>query len=199
MSSATSIKRAAEKVDAASAAPVREGEGFRPAHFFILMSLIGATAAVVMARQPAPEHLVLLSLMIGAAGVCGATLYAALVPLVRSNVASAHVPLSERARAALEREKQLVLRSIKELEFDRAMGKMSAADFDELAGRLRVRALSLMKQLEAAEPIYRAQIEQDLAARLEQAPSAPPACTCGTANDADAAFCKRCGKRLVTA
>ena len=200
MSSATSIKRAAAKVEAASAEPVREPrDGFRASHFFVLMSLIAATAAVVMARQPAPEQLVLLSLMIGAAGICGATLYAALAPLVRKNATPARATLSQRARAALEREKLLVLRSIKELEFDRAMGKMSAADFDELAGRLRVRALTLMKQLDAAEPAYRARIEQDLAARLEQAPSVARSCACGTTNDADAAFCKRCGTRLTTA
>jgi len=197
MSSATSIKRGAGKVEAASTAPLRESrDGFRASHFFILVSLIGATAAVMMARQPAPEQLILLSLMIGAAGVCGATLYAALAPLVRKNAAPVRAPLSQRARAALEREKLLVLRSIKELEFDRAMGKMSTADFDELAGRLRVRALTLMKQLDTPEPVYRARIERDLAARLEQAPSTAQSCACGAANDADAAFCKRCGTRL---
>ena len=44
------------------------------------------------------------------------------------------VPLvGGRARAALEREKTLVLRSIKELEFDHAMGKVSDEDFAEMA------------------------------------------------------------------
>ena len=43
--------------------------------------------------------------------------------------------LSESMRAVLEREKMLVLRSIKELEFDRAMGKLSEKDFDEMAGQ----------------------------------------------------------------
>ena len=37
--------------------------------------------------------------------------------------------VGERTRAALEREKMLTLRAIKELEFDRAMGKMSEEDF----------------------------------------------------------------------
>jgi hypothetical protein len=163
----------------------------------VLASLLAATVAVIMARQPAPEHLVLLSLTIGAAGICAAALYATLAPLVKKDVEGDGAPLSERRRAALEREKMLVLRSIKELEFDRAMGKMSPSDFDELAGRLRVRALGLMKQLDAGAPVYRARIEQELAARL-QAPSFPATqtCACGTTNDADAAFCKRCGKRL---
>ena len=48
--------------------------------------------------------------------------------------------LGGRTRAALEREKTLSLRSIKELEFDRAMGKVSEKDFAEMGARLRARA-----------------------------------------------------------
>ena len=50
--------------------------------------------------------------------------------------------------AALLAEKALALRTIKELEFDRAMGKMSEPDFVEMSARLRSRALRVMKQLE---------------------------------------------------
>ena len=57
--------------------------------------------------------------------------------------------IGERTRAALEREKMLTLRSIKELEFDRAMGKLSDEDFQEMSGRLRARAARLMRQLDA--------------------------------------------------
>ena len=42
--------------------------------------------------------------------------------------------IGERTRAALEREKMLALRSIKELEFDRAMGKLSDEDWQEMSG-----------------------------------------------------------------
>jgi hypothetical protein len=216
MSSATSIDPSARPVSAGERLPERgaggkRGEaepqsagkagaehGFRPWHFFVLLSLIGATVAVVMTRQPTPEHLVLLSLTIGAGGLCGAAFYAALVPLVRKDAEGSRAPLSDRTRAALEREKMLVLRSIKELEFDRAMGKVSPGDFDEIVGRLRARAIGLMKQLETPAPGYRARIEQELAARVERAVPNVQTCTCGTVNDADAAFCKRCGNRLRT-
>ena len=57
--------------------------------------------------------------------------------------------LSDRMRQDLEREKALTLRSIKELEFDRAMGKLSDQDFEEMSGRLRARAVGIMKQLDA--------------------------------------------------
>ncbi len=47
------------------------------------------------------------------------------------------------------------------------MGKLSPKDFDEMAGRLRSRALSLMKQLDVSDADgYRALIERELAARL---------------------------------
>ena len=169
--------------------------------------------------------MVLISLTIGAAGLAAAAFYRMLAPLATEDVAVFSEPLSQRQRAELEREKTLVLRSIKELEFDRAMGKLSPSDFDEMSGRLRARALSLIKELDAGGAGYREIIERELNARMSSVrlqretirvkPDAPDAsvslkrdpvtlqadqtaktCVCGTANDADAAFCKRCGARL---
>ncbi len=48
----------------------------------------------------------------------------------------------------LVRDKALILRSIKELEFDHAMGKVSEADFADISARLRARALALMQDIE---------------------------------------------------
>ena len=191
-------------------------DSLQPWHFFVLLSLVAATAAVVLAREARPEHLVLISLTIGAAGFAGAALYRTLAPLVTKEEASPVETLSESMRAVLEREKMLVLRSIKELEFDRAMGKVSPKDFDEMAGRLRARAMSLMRQLDT-EAGYRELIERELQARLSSpagrarreragrpAHAATPvaraavSCACGTANDVDAAFCKRCGAKLAS-
>jgi hypothetical protein len=184
-------------------------DGFQVSHFFVLLSLLAATVAVVMARPSAPEHLILISLTIGAAGIAAVCFYRMLAPLVAPHADIDRQPLSERTRIDLEREKALTLRSIKELEFDRAMGKVSPQDFDEMAGRLRVRALGIMKQLDAGTSAYRALIEKELAARLAprtakgapEATAAPaePAglCACGTRNDPDARFCKSCGAKLT--
>ena len=68
---------------------------------------------------------------------------------------------------ALEREKTLVLRSIKELEFDYAMGKVAKADFDEMCTRLRNRALGLMQQLDAGGG-YKDLIAREVEQRLAQ-------------------------------
>ena len=109
--------------------------------------------------------------------------------------------VSERTRAALERDKALVLRSIKELEFDRSMGKLSQKDFDEMAGRLRARALMLMKQLDAGTADYTSchrgrVVPADPDGVVRGRMPAAHACGCGTANDADAVFCKKCGQRI---
>jgi len=191
--------------------------GFQASHFFVLLSLLAATVAVVMARPNAPENLILISLTIGAAGFAALCFYRVLAPLVAPHADFEHQPLSERMRAELEREKALTLRSIKELEFDKAMGKVSPQDFDDMAARLRARALGLMRQLDAGATPYRDVIEKEVALRLARTPttetatisrpdlkvgpavSHPGACTCGTSNDPDARFCKNCGARLGAA
>jgi hypothetical protein len=217
MSSATSIDGEVRS-SAVPAKPVKADSTFRASHFFILSSLLAATVAVVMARQSTPEHLVLISLTIGAAGLAAAGFYRVLSPLVGEVADGTREPVSQRARGVIEREKLLTLRALKDLEFDRSMGKVSQSDFDEMAGRLRTRALALMKQLDEDGSGYRALIERELSARLAAKlatgtkPATPPTtpappaaveaataglCTCGTANDPDAVFCKRCGTKLV--
>ncbi|MGH9330791.1 MAG: hypothetical protein ACRD09_10125, partial [Vicinamibacterales bacterium] len=124
---------------------------FRPWQFFVLLSLGAATAAVLISRQPTPEHLILISLAIGAAGFTGYTAYRMLAPLTRPEGSRGREPLGPRTRASLEREKALTLRTLKELEFDRAMGKVAEQDFDDMTARLRARALALMEQLEGAQ------------------------------------------------
>lgn len=191
------------KLDMSNAAAADQGALFRPWHFFVLASLVAATAAVLMAPQPTPEHLVLISATLAAVGLVGAAFHRMLLPLVSSTSELESEPLGHRTRAALEREKTLVLRSIKELEFDRAMGKVAEEDFREMVGRLRARAISLMKQLDDAGS-YRELIERELAKKIGRAPAATgsaavvvsPACECGTSNDADARFCKGCGAKL---
>src|ERR1051326_8372844 len=176
-------------------------ESFSVGHLFVLLALMAATVAVVMSRPATPESLILISLTIGAAGFAAVCFYRVLAPLVAPHTDLEQEPLSERLRADLEREKALTLRSIKELEFDRAMGKLSQQDFDQMAARLRARAIGIMKQLDAGTSSYRDKIEKELAARVGNKPvsGALLTCACGTANDHDARFCKSCGTKLVTA
>ena len=179
--------------------------GFQLSHFFVLLSLLAATVAVMMAKPSSPENLILISLTIGAAGVAAYAFYRVLAPLVAPYADYEREPLSARLRGDLEREKALTLRSIKELEFDRAMDKVSQEDFDQMAGRLRARAMGIMQQLDAGTGVYRQQVERELAARIASKPDIRAgratkqqrACECGTANDPDARFCKACGNKLT--
>ncbi|MEO5821018.1 MAG: hypothetical protein ABIT71_10955 [Vicinamibacteraceae bacterium] len=129
---------------APSAAP--PADSAQPWHFFVVASLAAATLAVIVSVRTAPEHLVMLSVTVFASGAAALAVYHVIAPLVaerRRRVFGAA------ARRGLIAEKALALRTIKELEFDRAMGKISEADFAEMAERLRARALRVMQQLDA--------------------------------------------------
>jgi len=178
---------------------------FRPWHLFVLAALVAATIALLGARPADPVGAALLTLAIGAASLVGLATYRAIMPLTQKEFQEMTVMVGSRSRAAVEREKTLVLRSIKELEFDRAMGKVSDGDFEEMGRRLRVLAIRLMRQLDVEAVDYTALIERELQGRLgasvetSVAPAEAGTRQCGscrTTNDTDARFCKGCGKLL---
>ena len=186
-----------------------ETTSFRPWHLFTLAALLAATVAVFVVRPVEPAGLVLLVAAIGAAAAVGFGLYRTLSPLVAPDFREQTEIIGGRTRAALDREKTLVMRSIKELEFDRAMGKVSDQDFQEMGGRLRARAIVLMKQLDVDTLGYREQIARELAERLSIAIPSSAATSavapedrslcgkCSTSNETDARFCKNCGSPLT--
>jgi len=145
MSSATSTD-AAKATSAAVPPPPQNADSAQPWHFFVVASLAAATLAVVMSARTAPEHLVMLSITVFAAGASALAVYHVIAPLVAAR--RHRRTAGAGTRAALIAEKALALRTIKELEFDRAMGKMSQADFEEVSGRLKARALRVMQQIE---------------------------------------------------
>lgn len=193
---------------------------FQPWQLFTLAGLIGATVVVFVSQGQTPAGVILLSLTIFAAALVGFAAWRTFAPLAGSDEGMGPQLLGGRTRAALEREKTLALRAIKDLEFDHAMGKISDKDFTEMTARLRTRAAGLLRQLDAGAG-YRERIERDLAKRIGARPgsgardagSAPmrdetadsgsriatavTACSsCHTQNDADARFCKHCGASL---
>jgi len=180
---------------------------FEPWQLFTLAGLIGATIAVFMARGESPAAVIMISLTIFAAAAVGIAALRTFLPLTQKSAMFGPRLLGGRTRAALEREKALALRSIKELEFDRAMGKVSEKDFADMAGRLRTRAARLIRQLDAGAG-YRSEIEKEITKRIGEAPAHggsaeqdPPyvvgTCgSCGKNNDTDARFCKHCGAAI---
>jgi hypothetical protein len=161
------------------------------------------------------------------------------------------------APRAEEEQKRAVLRALKDLEFERSVGKISDEDYRDLVSHYRTEAKRLLRILDDEAVPRRAQAEELFAKRLRDAgladddatdaasptgaepepggddedaarrerkankkkkkrerekaraaaeagvdepAAAGRACaSCGTSNDADAVFCKKCGEKQVTA
>lgn len=180
-----------------------ESEALQPWQLFTLAGLIGATLVVFVSKGHTPAGIILLSLTIFGAAAVGLAAWRTFAPLSGKHEQTSVTVLGGRTRAALEREKALALRSLKELEFDKAMGKVSEKDFSEMSARLRARATRLMVQLDAGTG-YREAIEKEIERRVGPATmdsATPPMVNCrhcGAKNEADARFCKRCGSSLET-
>lgn len=83
-------------------------------------------------------------------------------------------PMDGMGAGDLEREKRALLKAIKEVEFDRELGKMSDEDADEIVRVYRARAIEILKlldggaaerPLDTSEPIDQV-IEREVRARL---------------------------------
>ena len=107
--------------------------------------------------------------MVGLGGLtlilCAAALWWVIDPLTRNEtVLAVEVRAPHRLRE-LEREKQAVLKAIKEIELDHLMRKISEADYRQMVERYRGRALRVLGDLAAGDD-YRALIERELKDRL---------------------------------
>lgn len=167
-----------------------------------LLCLIGAavtcTYAVLVNGLTFGAPLVMVGLGGMTLVLTGLALFRTIDPLLRP-----HRPrvesLREPARVReLEREKQLALKAIREVEHDFQMKKIAEVDYQEMLGRYRARAMRLIRELDAGEN-YAVLIEQELKNRLAglEAAGALAVCPgCGLSNDRDARFCKGCGKAV---
>ncbi|HUU34759.1 MAG TPA: zinc ribbon domain-containing protein [Vicinamibacterales bacterium] len=192
--------------------------GLRPWQLFLLAGMLAATAVVLVSTGRPTSSVVVLSVTVVAASLVAVASYRSLAPLVAPEDLVPDAPAGGRTRAALEREKALVLRSIKELEFDHAMRKTAVGDYEEMRDRLKLRAVGLLRQLDHAG--YREAVERDLAAREGAAarpPVAPGTATaiaptesavdpaagsrvcaaCGSTQAGDARFCTGCGTAVM--
>ena len=190
-----------------------------------VLGATGALAAVAYAALVEKMRFGPPLVMLGLGGMTlaftGAALWRVIDPLARAASTVAPTGRGPRRPRELEREKQLVLKAIKEIELDFQMRKIAERDYREMIERYRTRAMRLIGEIEAGDD-YRVLIERELALRLKLAPeksSAPapapaaeksppasaqpdapvdrPACpSCSTLNDTDAQFCKKCGARL---
>jgi hypothetical protein len=171
MSSETSTE-----VEGLARQPQADGEqesGFQPWQLFTLAGLLGGAIVAFYAGNRPPSVRIALILTVFAAAAIAIAALRTLAPLTGSARVEASRVSGGRTRTGLEREKTLLLRSLKELEFDHAMGKLSEKDFAEMSARLRARAARIMRQLDAG-PGYREAIEREIERRIGASGDAAP-------------------------
>jgi len=108
------------------------------------------------------------------------------------------------APSAAEEEKRAVLQALKDLDYERSVGKIADADYEELLRRYRTEAKRLLRAVDVDLAPLRAKAAAYVAERSgrAEAPVAPAAkakraCpSCKVDNDIDAVFCKKCGGKL---
>jgi hypothetical protein len=147
--------------------------------------------------------------MVGLGGMtvvlAAVALWRVLDPLSRGPRSFESAPRAAGRLREVEREKQLVLKAIKEIELDYQMRKIAEVDYKEMVERYRARALRLISELEAGDN-FRPLIERELRDRVAASEAAPAQAapqkvnagcpSCGAQNDDDAQFCKKCGGKL---
>ena len=92
----------------------------------------------------------------------------------------------------------VALRALKEIEFDRATGKLADADYDSLKQKYTTEALDALR---ADTPERGPEAARRPSARSASRPSAPSH-TCpehGPRPESEATFCSECGRRLAAA
>ncbi|WP_437483134.1 zinc ribbon domain-containing protein [Sorangium sp. So ce1014] len=223
-----------------------------------LAALVGAGVAGLVAGPPAA----ILVLAGGALVAVIAIFWASLRVLLGETPLSGADAYAIGAPRAEEEQKQAVLRALKDLEFERSVGKISDEDYAELVAKYRAEAKRLLRVLDAdaqprreqvaalvanhlrraglqddggvdapelgvdaaasapegaaaeARPAKRKRVgakqpeqervpepaadgESDVAAATEEREAALACAVCGTLNDEDAVFCKKCGTKCA--
>jgi hypothetical protein len=162
----------------------------------------------------------LLVLAASALAAAIAAMWTSLRALVGDTKLSAEDAFAMGAPSAEEEQKRAVLRAIKDIEFEHAVGKLSDEDYRALDARYRAEAKRLLRVLDERAAPERSRAEKLALRRLEDAGLAPTGVAktgekiaakkkkdknrrncaeCGAKNEVDAAFCKACGKPIGSA
>ena len=97
----------------------------------------------------------------------------------------------------------VALAALKEIEFDRATGKLSDGDYQELKARYTDTALAALRVESAGdgpddvEAMIAGRVRSLRSARASTPPPAPACPACGPRPESDAVFCSSCGFRLT--
>jgi len=130
-----------------------------------------------------------ISLLVVAAGALAgviALLWASVQALTGESPLTLDEALTLGAPSAEEEQKRAVLRALKDLDFERGVGKISEDDYTELSTRYREDAKRLIQLIDAGSEFERERAEKALSALLEKAPPPPEPAAKPTEEETDA-------------
>ncbi len=114
-----------------------------------------------------------------------------LLPMVRSARG-----VTVRVSAPVEDEREDAIGALREVEFDRATGKLSDDDYATLSARYRPQALAQLER-ESRQPVGQSAAARDPEAMIAAWREASTACrSCGPRPEAGAVWCSTCGTFL---
>ena len=152
-----------------------KGKAQSPVSVAALLPIVTVVTAVVTGVAVGVE----VSLLVLAAGALAgviALIWASVQALTGESPLSFEEALTLGAPSAEEEQKRAVLRALKDLEFERGVGKIGEEDYAELSERYRAEARRLIQLLDTDSGPERERAEKALRERLEQsAKQAAPA------------------------
>lgn len=117
-----------------------------------------------------------------------------LAPLFRAgaNTITPHVPARHDVTARRER----AVEALREIEFDRATGKLADGDYEMLKARYTRQAVAAMRSESGAALVDESEIEAAIRRAREAQVSVPSCSVHGPRPEPDAIYCSECGRFL---
>jgi hypothetical protein len=157
--------------------PVRteRGELFTPELLVTLRKVVPAAwlLATIVAGFVWGIQIVLLVLAAGALTLVITLMWSSVQSLTGGTPIGFEEALSLGAPSKVEEEKRAVLRALKDLEYERGVGKISPEDYAELLAKYRAEAKRLIQSVDAALGPAREEVEKAIEQRLERVGLAP--------------------------
>ncbi|HVX40406.1 MAG TPA: zinc ribbon domain-containing protein [Gemmatimonadaceae bacterium] len=104
------------------------------------------------------------------------------------------------AGATVRNERESAVVALREIEFDRATGKLSDADYAELKARYTKEAIAAMREARDGSAAAAAPSDDEIEAAVQayrsRTKGAAVCVSCGPRPEADAVFCSSCGRYL---
>jgi hypothetical protein len=137
----------------------------------------------------------MMGIEVGAAALVGVLALAwVLEPLLRPAAAQ---PPDDEPLDPEETPRGIALAALKEIEFDRATGKLSEADYEQLKARYTAHALAVLRAESDRDDVERMIEARVKVLRAADSSTFPRCPGCGPRPEPDALFCSSCGSRVA--